>query len=183
MQSHKAKLTFSYINFFYYVAVAVLLLVFFLMEFDLTTNFLIAVIILTGIPSIVQYILFKQYKSIKRIGNIVWSSLLILTCIVLLCIPDLSISTVCIVWGVFDIVRGLNEVYIIFFDGKFEAHEIPFFILALMDIVLGIILIIKLGDGLNVHLIAATISVFVNAIYRLIEVIALTKRISINGKD
>lgn len=43
-------------------------------------------------------------------------------------------------------------------------------IIAFIDIILGVILIIKLDDGLNVHLVAATATLFVFAIRLIIEV-------------
>ena len=95
---------------------------------------------------------------------------------VLYCLLEsIDISTVCIIWGAVDICRGINDLYTVFFDGKFEKHEIPDFILAIVDIVLGVILIIKLDDGLNVHLIAATVSVFVFAGRQIFNLIALLK--------
>ena len=185
MNSPKKKLIVGSIGICYYLAIATALLVFFvdhLDNYDLPAYFLITIMLLSAIPDVVMYTVMKGYKNPKKIGHIIWAGLTITTCIVLYSINEIDISIICIAWGIIDILRGLDELYTVFFDGKFEKHEIPDLIIACVDIVLGIILIIKLDDGLNVHLLAATATLFVFAIRLIIELILDLKELK-NAKD
>ena len=183
MKEHKWHLIVSVIGLVYYTFVATILLAFFIAQYDLTALFLTIIMLLSAIPDFVVYILFKQYKNLKKIGHIIWSTSVIIICTVLFFLKDdIDISIVCIIWGSVDIVRGLDELYTIFFDGKFEKKEIPFLVLSVIDVVLGIILIIKMEDGLTVHLIAATVSVFVYAIRQVFSIVSHSKEIN-DGQD
>lgn len=185
MNSPKKKLIVGSIGICYYLAVAIVLLVFFidhLDNYDIPAYFLITVMLLSAIPDVVMYTVMKGYKNPKKIGHIIWAGLTITTCIVLYSINEIDISIICIAWGIIDILRGLDELYTVFFDGKFEKREIPDLIIACVDIVLGVILIIKLDDGLNVHLLAATATLFVFAIRLIIELIFDLKELK-NAKD
>ena len=183
MKEKKVHFLVDLVSVFYYLAVFTLLLVFFVTDFDLVPVFLISIMALSAIPDAVEYIVFKQYRNIKKIGHIIWSVSVLIACIVMFTMVEtIDISTICIIWGVVDIARGLDELYTIFFDGKFQVHEIPDLILAIADVILGIILIIKLDDGLNVHLIAATISILVFAVRQIINVINYLRWSNIDEK-
>lgn len=173
MNSRRKRLIVGSIGIAYYLAVATILLISFILHFEdyeYFGYFLISVMLLSAIPDVFIYIVLKGYKNPRKLGHIIWAGLTITTCIILYSIQELDISIICIAWGIIDILRGLDELYTVFFDGKFEKREIPDMIIAFIDIILGVILIIKLDDGLNVHLIAATATLFVFAVRLIIEV-------------
>ena len=174
MNNKRYHLIINLVGILYYLAVALVLLIFFLSNSTvIDEKFLLILMTLTAIPTLARYFLLRQFNHYMYLGHIIWSVSFLIACLILFLVPNNTIATVCIIWGAFDIVKGLDELFVIFSDRKFILKEIPNAILAIMDVVLGIILIIKVENGLNVHLLAATISVFVYMIEDIVRIFTL----------
>ena len=150
--SIKAKTLLSFTLFLIYLLGSIFIFCYEFLYVDKTYNGYAVLVIIGSIVHLLLYLINEGYR------NKVFSCFLILAIIgiiigILFFICNFTFKTLCILWGVLDIIRGTCE--IVFAAPKIKENKLQIIdiIASLIDIVLGILLCIHLNEGLHIHVI------------------------------
>ena len=111
-------------------------------------------------------------KTFKQSSNfILISSGIMLALGLIFLLSDISIEILCFGWGIMEIVLACVEIQTSIFEIKEDKLQICEIAIAGGSLLFGIILCIKLVNGLNGHLIFMSISLFLMAILTLVRFI------------
>lgn len=134
------------------------------------------IILFSSIPSILIYFLGGRYKNPYKIPYNFFALYGIIAGLVFIFKEDISMTTMCVMWGVYDIVRSLYEIFDASREFKENKLEIVEIICAVAELVFGIILCIKLDDGIYIHLIVMGISLILVGVKHLLDFIKETNQ-------
>lgn len=111
---------------------------------------------------IILYFLNQGYKN-KRCSYLLVLGILGAIIGILFLTTNISFRAVCLLWGILDIARGASEILFtipLIKNKKIEIYDIA---ISIMDIIFGILLCVKLADGLHIHIIILGISFILSA--------------------
>ena len=130
-------------------------------------------LLVAGIVKFIIYFLNKGYKNPRNITII--TSIIMIALGIIFFASKKEVEMLCFGWGVVEIVLGLIEVYIDILEIREDKIAILEMVINTATIVFGVLLCIKLSDGLSVHLIFLGISLILLAVIALLKLIRRLK--------
>lgn len=154
-----------------FIAYGIVVLVFSGFEFVESNKWILnLLLIISGVASIVDFIGGHKIKhdfnfdiafgiiSIS-IGVIQWAR-------------NADINSICLVWGIFEIVKGAFEIQHLIVELKEkEFIAIAHVVCAILEVIFGILLVIEMHEDIRVHLIVAGIVCLISATASILETI------------
>ena len=157
-------------------ALGVAALVFSFMPFISSPYFIGAIIIGSVIPLAISFFAHGYHHKFAKIPYVVIIIAGLAIGTVFILSESLTIISILITWAIFDIVSASFKV----FDSATEIKENNFEIIeiaaSLMEIVFGVILIIKLNNGIRGHVVALGIATMLTATKYLIDFIRESRK-------
>ena len=133
-------------------------------------------IMLSSIVHILLYIVKQGYKYKEKGFFLVIGLIGLALGIIFLVNKKADIYTICLYWGLLDIVRGSLEIKDIIPELKNNKLEIVELVISIGDIVLGILLCLRQESGLQVHVIYIGASFILTCIKLIVDEI-IQKRV------
>jgi len=154
----------------YYLILAVVLVFLLATKVVAQPNwFLGLIIVLSVIPEIALYFINYEYKLKRHIVSVI---LIVLTVILGICFifsTTINTETICLVWGILDILRGVNQIVHASISIKKDKSLIIKALVNVLTVVVGILLCVRLKDGVTFHLTMLGLSIILLAIYETIQ--------------
>lgn len=129
---------------------------------------------ITSFFEIAAYLFSKSYKQGSKLYILIISGSLLIFGVVSM-LASLPITSICLIWGIGDALTGVFGGIRSSIALKKEKIQIVDLIISIGFVVFGIILAIKLQEGIKGHLIFCSIAYLVDAIIMLIEFIKTYK--------
>ena len=156
----------------YYFALAVTLEVLLICRVIEHPNWYLGLVLaLSSFPEIVLYFLDHEYRHKICAGTILLAVISTVCGILFSFLPNVNPETICIFWGILDILRGVNQVFLSSLEVK--NHKLAFAKMAIniLTIVVGILLCIHLKNGIRFHLIMLGVSIILLGAYEIVQTI------------
>jgi len=160
----------------FYLVIGITTIVFSMMPREKNANFCGTIVLITSIIHVLLYFIEGGYKNNEKSFYLVLGIVGVALGIVILANATLTITQICFYWGILEIIRGALETKQSILDLKFNKLEVVSLLIAIGNIVLGILLCIKLDHGLTAHLIYLGISFIFAAVKFVLDQIIEKKR-------
>ena len=162
-------------NIFIHILVGAALIVFSHDSFERSHLFIGLVIILTGLPNLLIYLVGGGHKEFFKHPYIIFSFVSVIIGLIFILCDELSVVHMCLVWGILDIVRSAYEIFDAIREFKHDKLEIIEIIAGTADLILGILLTIEKEEGITMHLIIMGAALILIGIRFIVELIIKTK--------
>lgn len=140
-------------NIIIHILVGVALIVFSHDSFERSHLFIGLVILITGLPNLLIYLVGGGHKEFFKQPYIIFSFVAVIIGLIFILCDELSVVHMCLVWGILDIVRSAYEIFDAIRELKHDKWEIVEIVAGTADLILGILLTIEKEEGITMHLI------------------------------
>lgn len=134
--------------------------------------------VLLGVATLVSggahaliYLLEKGYQTHKKSTYLMLSLLAVCLGIIFIFTEDLTVGQICLIWGLFDIIRSSFELKEVIPEVKENKLQIIEVFISTGDIILGVLLCIHLEHGIQLHLFYFAAAYLLSAVNVLLKII------------
>ena len=142
----------------FHIIMGTLVIIFAKDSFEKNNIFIGSILIASSVPSILIYFLGGRYHNRFKIPYNFFAMFGIAAGIAFIVNSEIAIATLCIIWGVYDIVRSCYEIFDASMEVRENKLEIVEIVCALAELAFGILLCIHLEEGIYIHLVVMGIS-------------------------
>lgn len=146
------------------------------------SQYLGLLVILSSVVHILLYFIQEGYKNKDKMFYLILGLIGLSLGIVFLCNRTATIDEICFYWGILDIIRGSEELAHAIPDIKNNKLEIVEVVIALGDIVLGILLCVKGEAGITAHLVYLGVAFLLTAIKFVVDII-IDRKVGIKNEN
>jgi len=168
-RKHKVSLTTILVFAILHIIFGILVIIFAHDSFEKSHIYIGSVLIFTSVPSILIYFLGGRYHNKYKMPYNFFALFGIIAGIAFIISETISIGVMCLVWGIYDIIRSAYEIFDAAHELKENKLEIIEIICAVAELAFGIILCIKLEDGIYIHLIVMGLSLILVGIKHFLD--------------
>lgn len=160
----------------YYAALLAIMLSLILSEVVKHPNWFLGMLICcSALPELVLYFVNKHYKNKYKLPSIIIVSICVVDGLIVIAHTSMATYAVCVMWGILDILRGINDVFQSAIEIKDDKSIIIKGIVGLASVVVGILLCIHLEDGILFHLTMLGVSIAILTLFEIIKAIKIKR--------
>jgi uncharacterized membrane protein HdeD (DUF308 family) len=162
-------------NIIIHILVGAALIVFSHDSFERSHLFIGLVILITGLPNLLIYLVGGGHKEFFKHPYIIFSFVAVIIGLIFILCDELSVVHMCLVWGILDIVRSAYEIFDAIRELKHDKLEIIEIIAGTADLILGVLLTIEKEEGIRMHLIIMGAALILIGLRFIVELIIKSK--------
>lgn len=162
-------------NIIIHILVGAALIVFSHDSFERSHLFIGLVILITGLPNLLIYLVGGGHKEFFKHPYIIFSFVAVIIGLIFILCDELSVIHMCLVWGILDIVRSAYEIFDAIRELKHDKWEIVEIVAGTADLILGILLTIEKEEGITMHLIIMGAALILIGLRFIVQLIVSSK--------